>query len=79
MKSTAETLSPTRVKLTVEVPYDELAPSLDAAYQDMVTLQGSDPESWRWGALHNLMLEHGTLGQSDIPPIEALFSPGSGG
>ncbi len=33
MKSTAETLSPTRVKLTVEVPFDELAPSLDAAYQ----------------------------------------------
>jgi trigger factor len=32
VKSTAETLSPTRVKLTVEVPFDELAPSLDAAY-----------------------------------------------
>ena len=33
MKSSAETLSPTRVKLTVEVPFDELTPSLDAAYQ----------------------------------------------
>ena len=33
MKSTAETLSPTRVKLTVEVPFDELSPSLDAAYK----------------------------------------------
>jgi trigger factor len=33
VKSTAETLSPTRVKLTVEVPFEELAPSLDAAYQ----------------------------------------------
>jgi trigger factor len=33
VKSSAETLSPTRVKLTVEVPFDELAPSLDAAYQ----------------------------------------------
>ncbi len=33
MKSTAETLSPTRVKLTVEVPFDELQPSLDAAYK----------------------------------------------
>ena len=32
MKSSTETLSPTRVKLTVEVPFDELAPSLDAAY-----------------------------------------------
>ena len=33
MKSAVETLNPTRVKLTVEVTYDELKPSLDAAYQ----------------------------------------------
>jgi trigger factor len=32
VKSDVETLSPTRVKLTVEVPFDELKPSLDAAY-----------------------------------------------
>ncbi|CAB4885312.1 unannotated protein [freshwater metagenome] len=32
MKSDVETLSPTRVKLTVEVPFDEMKPSLDAAY-----------------------------------------------
>lgn len=32
MKSDVETLSPTRVKLTVEVPFEELKPSLDAAY-----------------------------------------------
>lgn len=32
MKSDVETLSPTRVKLTVEVPFDELKDSLDAAY-----------------------------------------------
>jgi trigger factor len=33
VKSAVETLNPTRVKLTVEVPYDELKPSLDAAYK----------------------------------------------
>ena len=33
MKSAVETLNPTRVKLTVEVPYDELKPSLDEAYK----------------------------------------------
>jgi trigger factor len=33
MKSAVETLSPTRVKLTVEVPFDELKPSLDSAYR----------------------------------------------
>jgi len=32
VKSDVETLSPTRVKLTIEVPFDELKPSLDAAY-----------------------------------------------
>ena len=32
VKSDVETLSPTRVKLTVEVPFEELQPSLDAAY-----------------------------------------------
>ncbi|MDQ3627856.1 MAG: trigger factor [Actinomycetota bacterium] len=33
MKSAAETLNPTRVKLTIEVPFEELKPSLDQAYK----------------------------------------------
>ena len=33
MKSAVETLNPTRVKMTVEVPYEELKPSIDAAYK----------------------------------------------
>ncbi len=33
MKSAVETLSPTRVKLTVEVDFDELTPNLDSAYR----------------------------------------------
>lgn len=35
MKSAVETLSPTRAKLRVEVPFDELKPSLDAAYKEI--------------------------------------------
>jgi trigger factor len=35
VKSTVETLSPTRVKLSVEVPFDELKPSLDKAYRSI--------------------------------------------
>ncbi|GAB2461032.1 trigger factor [Nocardioides hungaricus] len=35
MKSAVETLSPTRAKLTVEVPFEELKPSLDAAYKQI--------------------------------------------
>jgi trigger factor len=33
VKSAVETLNPTRVRLTIEVPFDELRPSLDAAYK----------------------------------------------
>jgi trigger factor len=35
LKSTVETLSPTRVRLAVEVPFDELKPSLDKAYANI--------------------------------------------
>jgi len=43
VKSAAETLNPTRVKLTVEVPFEELKPSLDAAYKKIgqqITIPG---------------------------------------
>jgi trigger factor len=43
VKSDLETLNPTRVKLTVEVPFEELKPSLDAAYKKIgsqVTIPG---------------------------------------
>jgi trigger factor len=33
VKSDVESLSPTRVKLTVDMPFDELSPHLDAAYK----------------------------------------------
>ncbi|MFT3889477.1 MAG: trigger factor [Arachnia sp.] len=35
MPSTAEKLSPTRVKLTVEIPFTDLKPHLDKAYKDI--------------------------------------------
>lgn len=37
MKSTVESLSPTKVKLIVEVPFEELKPSLDAAYKSIAS------------------------------------------
>jgi trigger factor len=37
VKSALETVGPTRVKLTVEVPFDELRPSLDAAYKKIAS------------------------------------------
>ena len=35
MKTDVEELSPTRVKLSVEVPFDELQPAIDKAYRDV--------------------------------------------
>jgi trigger factor len=43
VKSAVESMSPTRVKLTIEVPADELKPSMDAAYKriaSQVTIPG---------------------------------------
>ena len=43
MKSAVENLEPTKVKLTVEVAYDELKPSIDHAYEHIakdVTVPG---------------------------------------
>ncbi|MGZ5420578.1 MAG: trigger factor [Aeromicrobium sp.] len=43
MKSTTENLSPTRVKLTIQVPFEEFKPSLDAAYKTIgaqITIPG---------------------------------------
>ena len=35
MKSEVENLEPTRVKLTVEAPFEELAPTIDKAYREV--------------------------------------------
>ncbi len=46
MQSSVETLSPTRVRLTVEAPFDELKPELDKAYREIgkqVRVQGFRP------------------------------------
>jgi trigger factor len=43
VKSTTETLSPTRIKLTIEVPFEEFKPNLDAAYKTIgsqITIPG---------------------------------------
>ncbi|MDX5318886.1 MAG: trigger factor [Actinomycetes bacterium] len=37
MKSAVETLDPTRVKVTVEVPFEELKPAVDAAYREIAS------------------------------------------
>jgi trigger factor len=46
VKASVETLSPTRVKLSVEVPFEDLAPAIDTAYKRIsrqVKVQGFRP------------------------------------
>ncbi|MET8688160.1 trigger factor [Streptomyces sp. NPDC004732] len=55
MKSAVETLNPTRVRLTVEVPFEELKDSLDAAYKKInqqVTVKG-----FRKGKIPNRVID----------------------
>lgn len=55
---------------------DVLRAALEEAADELVERFGEDVEDWRWGAMHTLSLEHGTLGQSGIAPVEALFNRG---
>ncbi|WP_285724352.1 trigger factor [Psychromicrobium xiongbiense] len=55
MKSAVENLSPTRVKLAVEVPFEELKPSIDEAYQT-ISQQVQVP-GFRKGKVPNRMID----------------------
>ena len=55
MKSAVETLNPTRVRLSIEVPFEELKDSLDAAYKKInqqVTVKG-----FRKGKIPNRVID----------------------
>jgi trigger factor len=55
VKSSVETLNPTRVRLTVEVPFEELQPSVDSAYKKIaaqVTIPG-----FRKGRVPNAIID----------------------
>ena len=55
VKTDVEELSPTRVKLSVEVPFDELKPSIDKAYREVarqVRIPGLDRKSTRLNSSH---------------------------
>lgn len=55
---------------------DILAAAMTDAHANLVERFGSDPSDWRWGALHTVEFRNGTLGESGIAPIEALFNRG---
>ncbi len=55
VKSTVETLSPTRVRLAVEVPFIELQPALDAAYKKLAA--GVKIPGFRPGKVPNKVID----------------------
>jgi penicillin amidase len=61
---------------TVETRDDILLISFDKAVKELRSLQGNDPNRWRWGALHTVMFRNETLGQSGIAVVESLLNRG---
>jgi penicillin amidase len=53
-----------------------LEAALVDAEQELTELLGDDLDAWTWGALHELDLTHGTLGESGIGLVESLFNRG---
>lgn len=53
---------------------DMLVVAMNDAAEELERRLGPNPDEWRWGDLHTLALEHDTLGQSGIPPVEWLFN-----
>jgi len=43
---------------------------------ELEELLGDDPVKWTWGGIHVSNFRNGTLGESGVPPIEALFNRG---
>lgn len=55
---------------------DILLAAMTEARKEITSAMSRDVSGWEWGKLHRLTLEHQTLGQSGIGPVEALFNRG---
>ena len=58
-----------RTANVVETRDEILQQALVRARSELTVRMGSDPSSWRWGALHTLELEHPVLGGESVPGI----------
>lgn len=50
--------------------------SFEQGVAELEDIFGKDPAKWNWGEMHTSMFRNGTLGESGVPPIEALFNRG---
>lgn len=60
----------------VQTRDETLQAAMTGAVDELSQTLGGDPASWRWGAMHTLLLQNQTLGDSGIGPIEAIFNRG---
>jgi penicillin amidase len=55
---------------------DILQRAFEDACKELETRLGGDVAQWNWGRLHTTTFRNGSLGQSGIPIIEAIFNRG---
>jgi penicillin amidase len=68
-----DTTTPDRVETRDEI----FARSFAGAVDELKSKYGGDPAGWpAWGSLHQATFRNLTLGESGVPPIEALFNRG---
>jgi penicillin amidase len=60
----------------VETRDDMFRLALASAVAELEQTLGDDPQGWTWGDLHTVTFHNGSLGQSGIAPVEALFNRG---
>ncbi len=60
----------------VETREDILLKSFEQAVAELEGILGKDPSQWKWGELHASTFRNGTLGESGVGLIEALFNRG---
>jgi penicillin amidase len=53
-----------------------LRKSFEQGIAELEDMFGRDPAKWNWGDMHAATFRNGTLGESRVPPIEALFNRG---
>ena len=60
----------------IETRADILKKSFIEGVAELEDILGKDPAKWKWGEMHVANFQNGTLGQSGLPPLEALFNRG---
>ena len=60
----------------VETRQDILRKSFEQGVAELEKMFGRDLSKWNWGEMHASTFRNGTLGDSGIAPIEALFNRG---